>query len=44
MNKWERRDSKELSKKRFKNDNRKSVRWMFNKAIAVANHIKMKRD
>ena len=44
MNKWERRDSKEQSKRRFKHDNRKSVRWMFSRAIEVAKHIKMKRD
>ena len=26
---WERRESKRLAKKRFTNDNRRSVRWLY---------------
>ena len=29
---WERRDSKKKSKKSFSSDNRKSVRWLYDKA------------
>ena len=43
INRWERRDAKKLSKKKFASDNRVSVRWLYLKsgrrAKKDANHL-----
>ena len=43
-NKWDRRDSKRRTKKRFVSDNRRSVRWMFNRMIEKAKELRSRDD
>ena len=40
---WERRDSKKNTKKKFTSDNRKRVRWIYNKAEEKAKDIQKAR-
>ena len=41
---WERRDSKQKAKKIFTSDNRKSIRWLQQKAIEKAKEIQKSKE